>query len=171
MPIFSDNAPRIKVYASSHQTLTLHGSDTGNRIMQYNSTEFNNGPSGFYGFNGATGYGTSTARAYSIQCGQNGQYLIDGSILANRTTTSGYIHCYITTANSTGATVQSILANHDYDAGPQHSGWRHHRHHAVLSVPANGIVYITWYVYANTCSTYISHSGSSYCYMQVTHIS
>tara|TARA_Y100000401_G_C8252169_1_gene188752 strand:+ start:174 stop:680 length:507 start_codon:yes stop_codon:yes gene_type:complete len=168
MPIFSDNAPRIKWYASSHQTLTVHGSGAGNKVMQYNTVEFNNGPANHFNTNGATGY---ASKPYSIQVAQNGQYLIEGSILANRTTTSGYIHCYIYTYDSSGNSVQTILANHDYDAGPQHAGWRHHRHHAIMSVPASGIVQINWYVYANVCSTYISHSGASYCYLQVTHVS
>ena len=170
MPIFSDNAPRIKVYASSHQTLSLHGSDSGSRIMQYNSTEFNNGPSGFYNWNGASGYGTSTNRPYSIQVGQNGQYHIEAAILANRTTTSGYLHCYIYSYNSAGTAVQSTLANHGQDAGPGQAGWAHYHGSAILSVPANGIVQAYWYVYASTCSTYISHSGASYVYLQVTHL-
>ena len=83
MPIFSDNAPRIKVYASSHQTLTVHGSSAGTKIMQYNSTLFNNGPTGFYNYNSSSGYGSSTNRPYSIQVGQNGQYHIEASILCN----------------------------------------------------------------------------------------
>ena len=167
MPIFSDNAPRIKVYASSHQTLTLHGSSAGNKIMQYNTTEFNNGPSGFYSYNGATGY---ASKSYSIQCGQNGQYHIETSILCNRTTTSGYLHCYIFSYNSSGTTVQSTLANHDTDAGPGTAGWSQKQGTATLSVPTNGIVQATWYMYANTCSTYVSHSGESYCYLQLTHL-
>jgi len=168
MPIFSDNAPRIKVYANSHQTLTLLGSSAGNKIMQYDNTEFNNGPGGFYSFNGATGY---ASKPYSIQVGQNGQYLIETSILCNRTTTSGYLHSYIYSYNSSGTTVQSALSNHDNDAGPGQSGWSHKKGSQILSVPANGIVQTFWYMYANTCSTYISHQGSSYCWMQVTHIS
>ena len=168
MPIFSDNAPRIKVYANAHQTLTLHGSGAGNKIMQYDTTEFNNGPSGFYNWNGATGY---ASKSYSIQCQQNGQYLIETSILANRTTTSGYIHCYIYSYNSSGSAVQSTIANHDRDAGPGQAGWAHKVERAILSVPASGIIQTYWYMYANTCSTYISHLGSGYCWMQVTHIS
>lgn len=167
MPIFSDNAPRIKWYSSVHQTLTLHGSSTGSKIMQYNTVEFNNGPSGFYNTNGATGY---ASKSYSIQCQQNGQYLIQSSILCNRTTTSGYLHCYITSYNSSGSVVQSLLANHDRSAGPGQSGWSHKVESAILSVPANGIIQTYWHMYANTCSTYISHSGSNYCYIQVTHI-
>ena len=168
MPIFSDNAPRIKVYANSHQTLTLHGSGSGNKHMQYDNTEFNNGPSGFYNWNGATGY---ASKAYTIQVGQNGQYLIETSILANRTTTSGYIHCYITTYDSSGNTVQSSLANHDRSAGPGAAGWAHKVERQILSAPANGVIQSYWYMYANTCDTYISHQGSSYCWMQVTHVS
>ena len=37
MAIFSDACPRIKVYASAHQTLTLHGSGAGAKYMQYNT--------------------------------------------------------------------------------------------------------------------------------------
>ena len=170
MPIFSDNAPRIKEYASSHQTLTVHGSSAGTKIMQYNSTLFNNGPTGFYNYNSSSGYGTSTNRPYSIQVGQNGQYHIEASFLCNRTTTSGYLHCYIFSYNSEGTTQFSVLANHDNDAGPGQAGWSHKKASTILSVPTNGIVQATWYMYANTCSTYISHSGESYCYLQVTHL-
>ena len=56
MPIFSDNAPRIKVYANSHQTLSIHGTSAGNKQMQYDNVLYNNGPTGFYSWNGATGY-------------------------------------------------------------------------------------------------------------------
>ena len=77
----------------------------------------------------------------------------------------------IYTFDSSGNSVQTILANHDRDAGPGQSGWSHKKEHAILSVPTNGIVQVNWYMYVNTCSTYISHSGSSYCYLQVTHIS
>ena len=168
MPIFSDNAPRIKVYANSHQTLSLLGSGAGNKQMQYSNVEFNNGPSAFYNWNGASGY---ASKPYSIKCSQNGQYRIEAAILCNRTTTAGYLHCYMYSWDSSGATVQSTLANHDSDAGPGESGWSHKHGTATLSVPANGIVGVFWYMYANTCSTYISHLGSSYCYLEVTHIS
>jgi len=167
MPIFSDNAPRIKVYANSHQTLSIHGSSAGNKQMQFDNVLYNNGPTGFYSWNGATGY---ASKPYSIQCSQGGQYHIETAILCNRTTTAGYLHCYIYTYNSSGATHQSTLANHDNDAGPGQAGWAHKHGYAKLAVPANGIVGAFWYMYANTCSTYISHQGSSYCYLEVTHI-
>ena len=168
MPIFSDNAPRIKVYANSHQTLGVHGSGAGNKTMQYSNVEYNNGPTGFYSWNGAIGY---ASKGYSIQCSHGGQYHIETAILCNRTTTSGYLHCYIYSWNSSGGTHQSTLANHDSDAGPGNSGWSHKHGTATLEVPDSGIVGAFWYMYANTCSTYISHLGSSYCYLEVTHIS
>ena len=168
MPIFSDNAPRIKVYANSHQTLSIHGTSAGNKQMQYDNVLYNNGPTGFYSWNGATGY---ASKPYSIQCSHGGQYRIETAILCNRTTTAGYLHCYMYTWTSAGATHDSVLANHDADAGPGQSGWAHKHGTAILSVPANGIVGAFWYMYANTCSTYVSHQGSGYCYLEVTHIS
>jgi len=168
MPIFSDNAPRIKVYASAHQTLTLHGSSAGNKYMQYNTSGFNNAPSGFYNFNGATGY---ASKPYSIQCQQNGQYEVVTSVLCNRTTTGGYLHCYAQAFNSSGTSVDSVLVNHERYAGPGASGWAHMVETCILSVPANGIVTTYWYMNnANTISTYISHLGQSYCFMQLTHL-
>ena len=169
MPIFSDNAPRIRVYASSHQTLTVHGNSTGSKVMQYNSVAFNNGPTGFYNWNGATGY---ASKPYSIQCGQNGQYLVRGGCLQNRTTTATYIHMYGNSWDSSGNSVDSKLVSHDYDAGPGSAGWRQATHEAVFSVPANGIVQINWYLNTTAAvSTYLSHGGDSYCFFELIHLS
>lgn len=168
MAIFSDACPRIKVYASAHQTLTLHGSSAGGKYMQYNTVAYNNGPSGFYNWNGATGY---AGKNYSIQCGQYGQYEIVTSILCNRTTTGGYIHAYAISFNSSGTAIDSALINHERYAGPGASGWAHMVETCTLLVEANGIVQTYWYMNnANTVSTYLSHLGVNYCYMQLTHL-
>ena len=165
MPIYSDNAPRMKIYASSHQTLTLHGSGSGNKVMQYNSVAFNNAPSGHFN------YGTYNGHTYSLYAAQNGQYLIESSILSDRTTNGGYIHTYMTSYDSSGTQVMSDLVNHGLDAGAPATGWRHKVDSWVCSIPAGGHVQIKYYMYANVCTTYMSHSGASYCWAQITHLS
>ena len=136
--------------------------------MQYNLSAMNNAPSGFYSFNGATGY---ASKPYSIQCSQNGQYEVVTSVLCNRTTTAGYLHAYAIAFNSSGTAVDSTLINHERYAGPGSAGWAHMVETCTLSVPANGIVQSYWYMNNSaTISTYISHLGVSYCFMQLTHI-